>query len=86
MPHPGEDEASQSRSRADLTQEIPLNDEADAPLEDGRSRKRKYLVIGAAVIVVAGAALGLSLGLTGGSPATGLVVTSEVVKATTGTI
>ena len=36
--------------------------------------------------MVAGAALGLSLGLTGGSPATGLVVTSEVVKATTGTI
>jgi membrane fusion protein, macrolide-specific efflux system len=65
---------------------MPLNDEGDAPFEEARSRKRRYLVIGAAVVVVAGAALGLSLGLTGGSPATGLVVTSEVVKATTGTI
>ena len=86
MPHPGEDEASRSQGSTERTQEIPLNDEGDVPFEEARRPKRKYLVIGAAVVVVAAAALGLSLGLTGGSPATGLVVTSEVVKATTGTI
>jgi multidrug efflux pump subunit AcrA (membrane-fusion protein) len=85
MPQLGEDEAG-PRPPVDLTQEIPLTDENDAPVVEERNRKRRYLVIGAAAIVVAGAALGLSLGLTGGSPATGLVVTSEVVKATTGTI
>jgi multidrug efflux pump subunit AcrA (membrane-fusion protein) len=85
MPQLGEDEAG-PRPPVDLTQEIPLTDENDAPVVEERNRKRRYLVIGGAAIVVAGAALGLSLGLTGGSPATGLVVTSEVVKATTGTI
>lgn len=70
----------------DLTQEIPLNDEGVAPTETGRHGRRKFWLIGAAVVVVLGAALGLSLGLTGGSPATGLVVTSQVVKVTRGTI
>src|SRR5580692_3310008 len=86
MPQPGEDEASRPLGPDDLTQEIPLTDENDAPVVEERNRKRRFLIIGAAVIVVAGAALGLSLGLTGGSTATGLVVTTEVVRATTGTI
>jgi macrolide-specific efflux system membrane fusion protein len=68
------------------TSEIPLNDEGEAPAAAGHSRKRKFMVIGGVAIVVVGAALGLTLGLTGGSSATGLVVTSQVVKATTGTI
>ena len=44
------------------------------------------MLIGAAVIIVLGAATGLTLWLTGSSTPTGLVVTSQVVKVTTGTI
>jgi len=43
-------------------------------------------VIGAAIILLAGLATGLTLAFTGGSPATGLVVSSETVKVTMGTI
>jgi macrolide-specific efflux system membrane fusion protein len=86
MSYPGDDEASRVPGSADATQEIPLNDEGDALPQETRSRRRKYVIIGAAVVLIAGLALGLSLGLTGGSPATGLVVTTDVVKATTGTI
>ena len=43
-------------------------------------------MIGAAIILLAGLATGLTLAFTGGSPATGLVVSSETVKVTTGTI
>jgi membrane fusion protein, macrolide-specific efflux system len=75
-----------SSAVTDVTQEIPLNDEGVAPPPEGRSRRRRYVVIGAAVVLVVGLALGLGLGLTGGSPATGLVVSTQVVKATTGTI
>ena len=67
-------------------EEIPLELEGDATAPDGRRRRRKFLLIGGAFIVVAGLATGLSLAFIGGSPATGLVVTSDVVKATTGTI
>jgi multidrug efflux pump subunit AcrA (membrane-fusion protein) len=70
----------------DLTQELPLDLEGDAAAPDGRRRKRRFLVIGAAVILIAGLATGLTLAFTGGSPATGLVISSEVVKVTTGTI
>ncbi len=87
MPHPGEDDASGSEgSPENPTEEIPLNDEADAPPPEARNRKRKFVVIGVAAVLVIGLALGLGLGLTGGSSATGLVVTTEVVKVTTGTI
>ncbi len=92
MPHQGDDDASQADDLAGrepvayVTQEIPLNDEGEAPPAEERSHKRKYMLIGAAVVLVAGLALGLGLGLTGGSPATGLVVSTQVVKATTGTI
>ena len=44
------------------------------------------MLIGAAVIIVLGAATGLTLWLTGSSTPTGLVVTTQVVKVTTGTI
>jgi multidrug efflux pump subunit AcrA (membrane-fusion protein) len=67
-------------------EEIPLELEGDASAPDGRRRRRKILLIGGAFIVVAGLATGLSLAFIGGSTATGLVITSEVVKATTGTI
>jgi macrolide-specific efflux system membrane fusion protein len=81
MARPGEDDVS-----GDVTQEIPLNDEDEAPVPPGRSRKRRFVIVGAVAVVVIGTTLGLTLGLTGNSPATGLVVKSEVVKATTGTI
>ena len=70
----------------DLTDELPLVGEEEAFPVDPRRRKRKLVLIGAAVIVVLGAATGLSLWLTGGSSTTGLVVTTEVAKVTTGTI
>ena len=44
------------------------------------------MLIGGAVIIVLGAAAGLTLWLTGSSTPTGLVVTTQVVKVTTGTI
>ena len=87
MPHPGEDDAAGSEgSPENPTQEIPLNDEGEAPPPEARNRKRKFVIIGVAAVLVVGLALGLGLGLTGGSPATGLVVTTQVVKVTTGNI
>jgi macrolide-specific efflux system membrane fusion protein len=70
----------------DVTSEFPSVGEEEALPVGPRRRKRKFVLIGAAVIVVLGAATGLSLWLTGGSPTTGLVVTTEMVKVTTGTI
>ena len=66
--------------------ELPVDLEGDTAGRTARRRKRKFLLIGAAVILLAGLATGLTLAFTGGSPATGLVVSSEVVKVTTGTI
>jgi macrolide-specific efflux system membrane fusion protein len=85
MARPGEDDEGSS-SPIDLTQELPLELEGEGDAPDARRRKRKFILIGTAVILVAGLATGLSLAFTGGSTATGLVVTSEVVKVTTGTI
>jgi multidrug efflux pump subunit AcrA (membrane-fusion protein) len=85
MARPGEDDESTSNPDP-LTQELPLDLEGDPAAPDGRRRKRKVLVIGAAVILLAGLATGLTLAFTGGSPATGLVISSETVKVTTGTI
>jgi multidrug efflux pump subunit AcrA (membrane-fusion protein) len=85
MARPGEDDASTSNPDP-LTQELPLDLEGDPAAPDGRRRKRRVLVIGAAIILLAGLATGLTLAFTGGSPATGLVVSSETVKVTTGTI
>jgi membrane fusion protein, macrolide-specific efflux system len=85
MARPGEDDASTSNPDP-LTQELPLDLEGDPAAPDGRRRKRRVLVIGAAIILLAGLATGLTLAFTGGSPATGLVISSETVKVTTGTI
>jgi macrolide-specific efflux system membrane fusion protein len=70
----------------DVTGELPLVGEEEAFPVDPRRRKHKLVLIGAAVIVVLGAATGLSLWLTGGSSTTGLLVTTQVVKVTIGTI
>jgi macrolide-specific efflux system membrane fusion protein len=85
MARPGEDDASTSNPDP-LTQELPLDLEGDPAAPDGRRRKRRALVIGAAIVLLAGLATGLTLAFTGGSPATGLVISSETVKVTTGTI
>jgi membrane fusion protein, macrolide-specific efflux system len=85
MARPGEDDESTSNPDP-LTQELPLDLEGDPAAPDGRRRKRRVLVIGAAIILLAGLATGLTLAFTGGSPATGLVISSETVKVTTGTI
>ncbi|HEY1832273.1 MAG TPA: biotin/lipoyl-binding protein [Acidimicrobiales bacterium] len=50
-----------------------------------RTRRRLLLIIGGAVVLIGGGT-GLGLWLTASSPAVGLVVTNQVVKATTGTI
>jgi macrolide-specific efflux system membrane fusion protein len=70
----------------DVTGELPLVGEEEVFPVDPRRRKHKLVLIGAAVIVVLGAATGLSLWLTGGSSTTGLLVTTQVVKVTIGTI
>jgi multidrug efflux pump subunit AcrA (membrane-fusion protein) len=70
----------------DDTGEIPLVGEEEASPVNSRRRRRKFVLIGAAIVVVLGAATGLSLWLTSGSSTTGLVVTTEVAKVTTGTI
>ena len=71
---------------ADVTAEVQIVDgEEDIPVND-TGHKRTWLLIGAAVIIVLGAATGLTLWLTGSSTPTGLVVTTQVVKVTTGTI
>src|SRR3984957_15232793 len=85
MARPGGDDELTSNP-IDLTQELPLELEGDGSAPNARRRKRKFLLIGLAVILLAGLATGLTLSFTGGSPATGLVVSSETVKVTTGTI
>jgi membrane fusion protein, macrolide-specific efflux system len=71
----------------DVTGEIPLVGEDEMPSQGGRrTRRRKFTLIGVAVVLILAAAIGLTLGLTGGSSATGVEVTNEVVKVTTGTI
>jgi membrane fusion protein, macrolide-specific efflux system len=77
---------------SDVTAEIRVGEsvegvgsEEEFPVDRPR-RKRKFMLIGAAVIIVLGAAAGLTLWLTGSSTPTGLVVTTQVVKVTTGTI
>jgi membrane fusion protein, macrolide-specific efflux system len=86
MASPGEEDTSTNNPDDAPTQEVPLDLEGDPAAPDGRRRKRKFLLIGAAVILIAGLATGLALAFTGGSPATGLVISSETVKVTTGTI
>ena len=79
-------------SPVDITQELPLGDGGEIPLEgellEERSlwRRRRGWIL-AAVLVLAGAAGGLIYWLTSSSSTpTGLVVTTSTVAATTGTI
>src|SRR5579864_894599 len=70
-----------------LDEPLPLDDEnVLAPEQASRWRRHRWLIAGTAV-VVAGAAVGLSLWLTSGSsPSAGLSVTTVEVPVTTGTI
>ncbi len=71
----------------DVTGEIPLVGEDEVPAQSGRrTRRRRFTLIGLAVVLILATAIGLTLGLTGGSPAPGLVVTDSVVSVTTGTM
>jgi RND family efflux transporter MFP subunit len=84
MPDPGT--ADVIEHPVDITGEMLLGDEDIlTPPGAGRRKRRLILITGVAIIMI-GAATGLTLWLTGSSPATGLVVTSQVVSATTGTI
>jgi membrane fusion protein, macrolide-specific efflux system len=72
---------------SDNTAELPVNDEGElAPPPPRGRRTRNLLIVGAAVLVIAGATLGLTLWLTGSTPTAGLVVKTETVAVTTGTI
>jgi macrolide-specific efflux system membrane fusion protein len=77
---------------ADSTEEVPVVErgpdihDAPTPRRGRRSRRKRNLVIAAAAVVVLGAVLGVWLG-TGSSASTSpLVVTTQVVSATTGTM
>lgn len=70
----------------DVTQELPLSDEDELTLDHRSTWRRHRVLIVAAVVVIIGAATGLTLWLTGSSPATGLVVSDQVVSVTKGTI
>src|SRR5580700_7276840 len=82
-----------AREGIDPTQEVPLSLPLPLPLEGeegspsptGRNR-RKWWIIGAAAVVLAGGGTGLGLWLTGSSTPVGLVVKNETVAVTTGTI
>jgi len=71
----------------DVTQELPLSDEGDLPPGTTSFWRRHRAVIAAVAVVVLAGAGGLAYWLSSGSsPATGLVVTTETVAVTTGTI
>jgi membrane fusion protein, macrolide-specific efflux system len=80
-------------SPVDITQEVPLGDGGEIPLEgdlppEAHSfwRRRRGVIIGVVVVLLAGAG-GLIYWLTSGSSTpTGLVVTTTTVPVTTGTI
>jgi multidrug efflux pump subunit AcrA (membrane-fusion protein) len=69
----------------DLTAELPMVGEEGLPSPAGRNR-RKWWIIGAAAVVLIGGATGLTLWLTSSSPSAGLVLKTETVAVTTGTI
>src|ERR1700679_585441 len=74
--------SDQADQAMDLTQEAPVVDGIEESPRRAGVRSHNLIVI-AVVVVVIGGATGLTLWLTGGSPAPGLVVTPEVVKVTT---
>jgi RND family efflux transporter MFP subunit len=71
----------------DVTQELLLGDEGELPpVESSFWRRRRAAIVAIVVVVLAGAG-GLTYWLTSGSSSpTGLVVTTETVSVTTGTI
>jgi membrane fusion protein, macrolide-specific efflux system len=71
----------------ELTEELPLDDESIlAPEQSSRWRRYRWPIVGAVVVLV-GAAVGLSLWLTSGSSTPGgLSITTVTVPVTTGTI
>jgi multidrug efflux pump subunit AcrA (membrane-fusion protein) len=76
-----------AESPVDVTQELPLSDEGELPLETSSFWRRHRTAIVAVVVVVLAGAGGLAYWLTSGSSTpTGLVVTTETVAVTTGTI
>ena len=74
-------------SPVDVTQELLLGDEGELPpVEISFWRRRRAAIVAIVVVVLAGAG-GLTYWLTSGSSSpTGLVVTTETVSVTTGTI
>ncbi|HEY2213852.1 MAG TPA: biotin/lipoyl-binding protein [Acidimicrobiales bacterium] len=70
----------------DLTEEIPLIGENEVAPSSQKNHLRRNLLVAAGVVVIVGAAVGLTLGLTGGTSTAGLVIKTEQVAATTGTI
>lgn len=74
-------------SPVDVTQELPLGDDDEMTLAEPSRWRRHRVALVAVAVAVLGAAVGLSLWLTSGtSSPTGVVVSTQVVSATTGTI
>jgi membrane fusion protein, macrolide-specific efflux system len=69
----------------DVTQPVPVVAGAAPPRSFLRRHRRASIVAGA-VVLAAGAGVGIWLGTSGGSAGPGLHVTTEVVSVTTGTI
>ncbi|HVB90877.1 MAG TPA: biotin/lipoyl-binding protein [Acidimicrobiales bacterium] len=65
---------------------LSLSDEGELILDPRSLWMRHKILIVAVVVVVLGAGTGLTLWLTRSTPATGLVITTQVVSATTGTM
>ncbi len=78
MPEVSVDETAQ-------TEELPLMGEEGLPSPAGGGR-RKWWIIGAVAVVLIGGATGLTLWLTSSTPPAGLVLKTETVAVTTGTL
>src|SRR5580704_744394 len=74
-------------SPSDATQELPLSDEAELAVDERSFWRRHRVAIVTVVVVLLAGAGGLAYWLTSGSSApTGLVVSTQTVAVTTGTI
>ncbi|HEY6426017.1 MAG TPA: hypothetical protein VIX84_02185 [Acidimicrobiales bacterium] len=77
----------QTQDPVHFTEELPLDDENVPPPERPSPWQRYRWPIVGAIVVLIGAAVGLSLWLTSGSSTpTGLTITTVTVPVTTGTI
>jgi macrolide-specific efflux system membrane fusion protein len=83
---PPEGNAAGPVDPTDLTEEIPLIGENELEPSNQKTRLRRNLLVVAGAVVIVGAAVGLTLGLSGGTSTAGLVIKTEEVAATTGTI